>query len=145
MRPVNRILPALPVAAMKTYSIDAPMGTHFRAATCVEVECVHRERGWRTLVDETTELGQRQADYIRRHAGRHFTEAREEGMTRFDFPAGQACFRTHQVRVDRPEIFSVAGGDFRGRTTEPRILPAHGWVEDMQADFDRLKTIHERG
>ena len=49
MRPVNRILPALPVTAMKTYSIDAPMGTHFRAATCVEVECVHQEGKWVAL------------------------------------------------------------------------------------------------
>lgn len=145
-RKLNRITPRLPVQVMQTYAIAAPVPTHFREATCREVECPHFERGWATYVDENTELGQRQADYIRRHSGRRFKESREkEGVTTFTFPQGQTCFRPHQVRIDRPEIFSVSGGDFRGRTTEPRILPAHGWVEHMQENFDRLQTISEKG
>lgn len=145
-RPINRIAPKLPVTAMQTYSIDAPMATHFRPASCTEVECPHHLEGWQTLVDENAQLGQRQADYIRRHAGRAFTESREkEGVTTFTFPAGQKCFRPHQVRIDRPEIFSVVGGDFRGRTSEPRVLPANGWVEHMQDGLHRLQTLAERG
>lgn len=146
MRPLNRILPRLPVTAMQTYAIDAPPATHFRPATCAEAACIHREQGWKTIVDEATTLGQQQAAYIRRHAGRHFRESREgEGVTTFTFPAGQDCFREHRVRVDRPEIFSVSGGDYRGRTTSARILPAHGWVDDMQEGLYRLHRLAERG
>lgn len=145
-RPINRIAPKLPVTAMQTYAIDAPAETHFRPATCQEVDCAQHERGWQTTVDESTELGQRQAHYIRKLSERRFSEHREmEGLTTFVFPAGQTCFRPHQVRIDRPEIFSVVGGDWRGRTNEGRILPAHGWVEHMQEGLEKLQDTVKRG
>lgn len=146
MRPLNRVKPALPLTVMQTYAIDAPRETHFRPATCREVDCPHHIHGWKTVVDERTELGQRQAEYIRRHSGRSFSEDREvEGLTTFVFEPGQQCFRPHETRVDRPEIFSRFGGDFRGRTTEARVLPAHGWVDDMAEDLEQLRVRAERG
>lgn len=140
MRPVNRFTPKLPLQVMETFAIDAPAATHFRQGTCREVDCEQYIHGWKTAVDEATELGQRQAHYIRKESGRSFVEHREvDGLTTFVFDAGQTCFRTHQVRIDRPEIFTLRGGDWRGTTTEPRRLPAHGWVDEMQENFERLR------
>jgi hypothetical protein len=52
-----RIEPQLPVGATKTYSALAPLATHFRAATCEDVDCGNYLHGWKTVVNESTELG----------------------------------------------------------------------------------------
>lgn len=143
---VFRIQPGLPVQLMETYSIHAPRDTHFRVAECREIQCAAYEKGWKTLVDERTELGQQQAHYIRKLSGREFKELCEvEGLTTFLFPAGQKCFREHQTRIDRPELFTKRGGDWRGATSEPRVLPPYGWVDEMQENFERLRMIQEKG
>lgn len=142
----NRILPQLPAQAFKTYQIVAPVSTHFRDATCAEVDCAAYLSGWRTVVDERVDLGQGQAHYIRTESGRRFVEHRDEaGMTVFEFPAGQKCFRPHKARLDRPEIYVVTGGDWRGnpRGLEPRRhANADDWIDDFathqQTLADRL-------
>lgn len=147
MRPLNRIMPKLPAGAMKTYQVVAPKASHWRNATCAEVECQAHANGWVTAVDEATELGQRQAGYIRRDSGRAFTERRTpEGGTEFVFPPGQRCFRAHSVPLEREPLYVVRGGDWRGN---PSGAPARRhtrpdfWVEDFathqQALADRLQ------
>ena len=149
MRPINRIEPNLPAQAYRTYEIAAPRSTHWRDATCDEVGCHHHQYGWRTVVDETTTLGQRQAHYIRAESRRRFGEHRDEaGLTVFEFAPGQPCFAKHRTRVERPELYLVTGGDWRGnplgtptrRHTRPEL-----WVEDFQENQDALITRIERG
>ncbi len=144
-----RVPPALPAAAMKTYQIAAPLATHWRKATCAEVDCPAFLHGWQTVCDESTELGQRQADYIRHDKTRKHAEQRAEGgLTVFVFGAGQNCFRPHQVPSGRPERFLVTGGDFRGN---PLGIPPRehvrpdDWVDDMAETLDEIRTRHERG
>jgi hypothetical protein len=134
---MNRIEPQLPADAYKTYAIVAPKSTHFVPATCEQVDCAHYLHGWQSVIDETTELGQRQAHYIRKESGRAFRERRrEDGLTVFFFEAGQPCFdaQRHQRRLDRPELYIVRDGDHRGnpRGTAQRqhVRPAD-WVEDF--------------
>lgn len=69
-----RLDPQLPASAMKSYVIAAPRSSHFRAATCAEVECRHYRNGWETVIDESTDDGRAQADYIRTASGRAFRE-----------------------------------------------------------------------
>jgi hypothetical protein len=148
-RPVTRIEPIGPPEAYKTYSIVAPEETHFRPASCEEVECEMRAAGWVTLVDETSDLGEQQAAYIRGYyndfgeyqaAGRVFTESRGPAGTLFEFPPGEECFRAHQIRLDREEFFIVRGGDWRGNPR--RELRQHdtpeNWVEDFAEHQDRI-------
>jgi len=140
-----RIQPQLPVGAMKTYSAVAPLATHWRDATCEEVDCPHFQHGWRTVVDETTELGRRQAHYIRTSSGRRFTATWDGGVTTFTFEAGQRCFAAHKVPLERDPLFLVRMGDWRGYGP-PRAhqLPAD-WVEDMQSSLDKVRDRQERG
>ncbi len=144
-----RVPPALPAAAMKTYQIAAPLATHWRPATCEEADCLAYLHGWQTSVDETTELGQQQAHYIRHDKTRKHAERRAEtGLTVFRFEAGQACFTAHRLPVGRPERFLVVGGDWRGN---PAGIPPREhtkpdfWVEDMAGTLDDIRTRHERG
>lgn len=147
MQQLNRFMPALPVTAMQTYQIAAPKSTHWRKATCAEVECPNHLKGWRVVVDVATDLGQAQSYYITRTSGRQYKMNRT-GQTTFEFLfyPGQSCFEEHKVRLDRQELFIVRQGDWRRRTGPIRQFdrPGH-WLEHFAENQDRLKTQIERG
>lgn len=149
-RKLNRIQPALGAEYMKTYAVEAPVDTHWRRATCEEVQCEQQERGWKMQIDLSSELGQKQAYYIKYQSGRHFTHEKlnNEGMVELVFPPGQTCFREHKVRLDREERYVVKGGDFRGN---PRGIPTRVhtrpelWVEDFQTNQEAIKEAQRKG
>ncbi len=147
MRPIHRIVPKLPPAAYKTYAVSSPVSTHTRVGTCDEAGCLARAHGWQTAVDETTDLGQRQAHYIRSVAGRRYVERRTEvGLTAFTFEAGQICFATHRVSLQRPEFYTVRGGDWRGNPlgTPARVhSSADSWVDDFATHQERIARAAE--
>jgi hypothetical protein len=144
----NRLPPAMPAEAYKTYQLAAPRSTHFRPATCEDVDCEAYLFGWQTTIDESTDLGRRQADYIRRAAKRHFIENIDGGLTTFTFEPGQQCFAQHTARLERPPLFIVRGGDFRGdpRGTQPRYHSRpEFWVEDFATHQADLAEQLEKG
>jgi hypothetical protein len=140
---VNRILPNLPVGSYKTYQLSAPRGTHWRPSTCDEADCEFYVNGWSTAIDESTELGKGQAYYIRNQSGRRFTEDRHGSLTTFRFEAGQTCFAEHEARLDRPELYIVRGGDWRGNPTGEvrQHTRASDWVDDFA---DHQQTLADR-
>ena len=149
MRPVNRVNPSMPARAMQTFQIVAPKETHTRVATCEEVECAQYLRGWRMKIDLNTELGQRQAHYIKYSAGRSYKKlGARDGLVELEFAPNQPCFAEHRLPIGRPEIFRVKGGDHRGNplrtVTRTHKKPEH-WVEEFALNQDRLKTQIERG
>jgi hypothetical protein len=148
MREPFRVEPALPVEATKTYSVQAPLASHWRDATCEEVDCPNWKHGWKTTVDESTDLGQRQAHYIRRQSGRRYVEWRDQpwlGGTAFTFEPGQRCFATHQQPLERDPLFLVRQGDWRGYgPTRVHVRPGD-WVEDFSESLDKVRDRQERG
>ena len=133
---LNRITPAGPAHAYKTYEIARPASTHWRRATCDEVECPSYIEGWVTSIDEATTLGQTQADYIRHQSGRGYIETREAGLTVFTFGAGQRCFQSdderHRIALDREAFFTVQGGDWRKRFGQRlNHSTPDAWVNDF--------------
>lgn len=143
-----RIQPALPVQSMQTYQIQAPQSTHYRPGTCEEADCPQYINGWVSLIDESTELGQRQANYIRSHSGRRFVRepVDSNGPVKYTFEAGQKCFGSHQVRLDKPELFLVHAGDHRlNLGTVRRHVNADDWVDDFANHQDEIATRIERG
>lgn len=134
---------------MQTYQILAPKDTHWRPATCEEVRCRAAENGWKMILDLTTDLGQRQARYIKHHSGRRYEIAEQrDGLVTLIFRGGQECFSEHKVRTDRPEVYRVRPGDRRGNTTgrpaRVHTKPEH-WIEDFQENSARLNQLAERG
>jgi hypothetical protein len=140
----------MPVQAMQTYALRRPAGPAFwRPATCAQVDCEPHLRGWTTTVDERTELGQRQAWYIRSASARRFSEYRgDTGLTVFTFDAGQSCFAAdrHQVAVEREPLYVVRRGDYRRDlgTTRTHTRGEH-WTEDFAENQDKIQTARERG
>jgi hypothetical protein len=138
------------VGAYRTFSVATPLSTHTRVASCLEVECLAHENGWMTTVDERTELGRGQADYIR-HAmtpRRYYTESREGDLTVFTFPAGQKCFAEHRIDLDRPAFFRARPGDHRIRPAQHEIYQyANGddFVDDFANNQQALAERINRG
>ena len=147
-RPLNRITPNLPSKAYQTFQVKAPKGGYTKA-TCEEVECEQYARGWRIQVDLNTDLGQKQAHYIKHLSGRSYRVAdQRDGLVTLEFRPGQPCFQEHKVRNDLPETFLVRGGDHRGNPLgiKPRVhTRAEYWVEEFAEHQDKLKTQIERG
>lgn len=134
-----RIPPQGPPQAYKTYSVVSPVATHFRDASCEEVGCVNAVHGWVTDVDESTQLGQQQAYYIRRESGRRFVEEHpDSGLTRFVFAPDQECFAQHKTRVDRPERFLVRPGDWRVSARPYEHTRPELWLEDFAENQQTL-------
>ena len=144
MQRLNRFTPGLPTNAMQTYRISAPVPTHWRSATCKEVDCPHYLNGWKSIIDESKGFGQQQAAYIRHHSGRHFREERENGLTIFIFSPGQKCFREHKARLDRQELFIKLPGDWRNYGSG-RVLRPADWLEDFAENQDKLASIKKGG
>jgi hypothetical protein len=142
-RPLNRIKPAGPVQAYQTYQAAAPHDQTVLAA-CRTVGCGAYLHGWDTVVDEQTDLGRRQAAYIRQQSGRSFKELRSEGgLTVFRFDAYQRCFADHRTR---PARWLVRGGDWRASTGLVREhTRPDDWVEDFAEHQDRLADRLRQG
>lgn len=145
---INRIIPNGDPHEYKTYAILNPRESHTRSATCAEVDCQAQAGGWRSRVDESGDLGQAQAHYIRTQSGRSFSEEKDEqGFTVFTFSAGQQCFAEHRISLERPSLFVVRDGDWRGnpRGTDPALRTPDEWVDDFANHQSRLKDIIDRG
>lgn len=155
-RPINRVDPKLPASAYKTYSIAAPLSSHWRPATCAEIDCPRYLKGWRVHVEQLpAELLQTARTARHKVNGRwvpyRYSELHvAEGQTYLVFEPGQPCFEaeTHRTRIEQPELYIVRDGDWRGnpRGTQARqhSRPEH-WVEDFAEHQDRLASAHGQG
>lgn len=146
---VSRIAPGVGAEHYQTFQISAPKSTHTRRATCGEVECQQYLRGWRMRLDLNTELGQKQAYYIKHHSGRSFEiTGQENGMVDLEFRGQQDCFQEHRVPNDRPEIYRVKGGDFRGnplRTLTRVHKKPEFWVEEFAENQQKIADAVKKG
>lgn len=144
MQPPFRIAPALPASSMQTYNITSPADREI-VATCQQVGCGAWRNGWETVVNEATDLGTRQAAYIRTGSRRTFREQKTAaGLTVFRFESGQRCFAEHKTR---PEIFVVRDGDWRGNPTGRvrRHKNPADWVEDFALHQQGVAEAVKRG
>lgn len=146
---VNRIQPNGRPDEYKTYAVASPIETHTRDASCSEVDCEAYAQGWRSTIDVSTRLGAAQAKYIVEQSGRSYTLSEPiPNLLIFEFAAGQECFAQHRVTLDRPSLFIVQGGDWRGNPLNtPRTLHSgpDPWVDDFATHQEKLKAIIERG
>ncbi|WP_346163568.1 hypothetical protein [Streptomyces bangladeshensis] len=130
---VFRIEPQMGAESYKTYAMVSPLSSHFRPATCAEVDCPHYLNGWRVRVEGLAP----QDIHAAKTSGRRWIEQRvADGETWLVFEAGQPCFKAsqHRTRVDRPPLYIVRDGDHRGnpRGTKARL---HQRAADWQEDF----------
>ena len=134
------------LAPHRTFRISSPIATHYRPASCADVDCSAHLHGWRTTVDIGTDLGREQAAYIRAHAGRRHVEPTEDGrLVAFTFEPGQVCFAAadHRVPLDRPEIFRTSIGPALGVDDIVHTLRPDQWVDDFATHLDGIRAARE--
>lgn len=141
--------PGLESRHYQTFQITVPKDTHTRPASCEEFECGAYLRGWRMKLDLTTLLGQQQARYIKHSSGRSYKiVSQADGIVELEFAANQPCFSEHRVRIDRPEVYRIKGGDFRGNplSTPTRVIKRPElWVEEFAENQDRIAEAIRKG
>lgn len=142
-----RIAPLMAPQAYRTYAVVSPLPTHWRKATCAEVDCPHYLKGWGVRVENCTP----DLLHTARTSGRRFREVHvSEGENWLAFEAGQPCFQAarHVKQIDRPPLFLVRGGDHRttatGSTTGQQ-LSADNWVDNFREHQQRIADEIEKG
>jgi len=141
---VNRLPPKLPPGAMQTFEVDAPLETHWRAATCEEVECAAWLQGWTTDVPP----GDNEDRLIAVYGKNLRVEKLENGFHRWHFPAGTKCFRAiyHRLPLERDAIFTVRSGDWRGTDGVIRTFASGAeWVDAFANHQDKISDLINRG
>lgn len=146
-----RLPPAGPPQIYETFSVKAPIATHWRPASCLEVECSAHVNGWRTTVlagsNDEALLRQACSGTVDGHR-RHFVElAQADGLVQFAFEPGQPCLAvsTHVVPLERPELYVRRAGDWRAHLGEARhYARADQWVDDFMVHQDRIIRQQER-
>jgi hypothetical protein len=139
--------PLMRPEAYKTYSMVSPLSSHFRPATCAEVDCPHYLNGWRVRLENLTPDLQHAA----RKSGRKYVEQPvAAGETYLVFEAGQPCFKAseHRARIDRPPLYVVRDGDHRGnpRGTKARLFQrADQWVDDFATHQQSIADEIQKG
>lgn len=129
-RPLNRVPPALPAGAMQTHQIAMPRATHWRSATCEEVDCEAYRDGWLLSL-----VGLDEGDiWQARNSGRRYRELDTDAGMVLVFEPGQPCFASisHYAPLDREPLFIARDGDWRGnpRSTEPVIFSGEDAFSD---------------
>lgn len=142
---LNRIPPALPIGAYKTYNIATPLKTHWTAATCAQVDCPHYLNGWALRVEHVSA----EDLYLAKTAGRKYDTMRvAEGENYLVFEAGQPCFKagTHMRRLEREEVYSIRTGDWRGDPTHRGLqqVSSQSWVDDSGENQRNLAELIEK-
>jgi len=143
-----RLEPAMPVQDYKTYQILSPLSTHWRLASCEEVDCEHYRSGWRVRVEGLPP----EMVHTAKSSGRKYVEQHvADGETWLVFEAGQPCFKAsqHRVPVGRPSLFLTRPGDWRGNPEGRGAVYRHTrpefWFEDFAGHQDRIATQIEKG
>jgi hypothetical protein len=137
--------PRMPVQAYQTYAAFRPLSTHSRRATCAEVDCQANLKGWQTVIDTGTDLGRRQANYIRLKSGRAFQVTQDGDKVTFTFPPGQRCFADHRINLDKPTIYLKRGGDWRAETFPAQRMQEADWVDDFANHQQDLADKRQQG
>lgn len=131
MQTPNRLPPAMPIGAYKTYNIATPIETHWAAATCAQIDCEQWREGWAVMIQGLDEKDL----HAMRTSGRHFQVFEVSATeTWWVFEPGQQCFAAgaHVRRLERPEVFATRSGDWRGDPSRRglQVLGMQSWVDD---------------
>jgi hypothetical protein len=127
-----------------------PFRTHWRQATCEEVDCPDFLNGFIVTIDTSTNLGQKQHNFLTHDKTRNYSMQRPSvTIFKFCYAPGNKCMRyyEHRTLIGRQPLFLVAEGDFRGnpRNIPVRVHKPEDWVDDFAEHQDKLATTIQRG
>ena len=107
-----------------------PKDSHWREASCREVDCTQYISGWQTVLpaNDIANVG-----YIRR-SGLGFREESEGQLVRFIFEPGQECFegraRPHRTLIERDPILK----------RDSQVMEPLEWMDRMNDDLYQIRA-----
>ena len=113
------------------WRITRPVSSHFREASCAEVDCSQYRLGWMTV------LAANDIDNIKaiRGSDLNFREESDGQIVSFTFEAGQECFKGrghgHRVSMDRDPWF----------WKDKQILEPIQFVDELADHLQKLDNI----
>lgn len=148
----NRITPAVGPEHYRSYTISMPLSSHWRLATCEEVDCLQYLQGFVQLVDVSTDLGLRQYEYLAKKDKDRSPIIHRVNMYdfRFVYRPGTPCMRRgdHRLPIGREPLYLVQGGDWRGNPLQipvRRHKKVDFWVEDFALNQIRISEVQKKG
>lgn len=142
-RPLQRVRPKMSTGNYTTYSIRQPLTTHFRRATCAEVDCWAWKNGWRIRIEGTSP----QDLHAARTSGRKYREVRVSATESYlVYDAGQPCFASHRTSLERPALFIAGRGDWRSfAPRKARVFTSDDWVDSFSTHLAAINNKLQQG
>ena len=109
----------------------SPLDTHWRPATCKEVDCPDYLHGWSTIVPDPSP----QSEYIRHRSGRRYLESSKQGIVTFKFFHGQRCFDQHKLKLERDPIL----------VKNRQLMEGTQWMDNLSEGLYRREQTLRKG
>jgi len=143
-----RLDPKMPAHAYTSYTLAAPLASHWRTATCEEVQCERYLNGWQIRKEGLDAQLLHLATHSPQRPYREVQVA--PGETWLIYQPGLPCFEAsnHRIRVEREAFYYRWPGDHRGLLPGERVYQHQRpdfWVEDFQEHQDKIITAINQG
>lgn len=138
-----RIAPVGNPDEYSTFSIHTPLSTHWRKATCKEINCPYYLNGWGLRIEHNDAA----VVYAAEHSGRKFTRKEvAPGENYLVFEAGQSCFQeeNHRKKLERDEFYILRRGDWRKSEDAHKLSPT-SWLDTFGENQEKLRDAVEKG
>ena len=114
------------------FEANWPSRTHWRKATCREVNCSHYMNGWVTRVAP----GSPQDLYIRADTERHHKLERGEEFNFYTFEPGQRCYRSgqHRIKLDRGPWLTKNSLTRHSSYSEQFAMEPERWTDEFNEE-----------
>ena len=117
------------IQRISQYQVTWPKESHWRRATCAEVDCPRYLLGWTTTVEAESP----QYDFVRADRERHYrAEVTGEGLITLHYPAGQRCFGSdHWKKLDRGPWLTRDLPRLEAGRVEHNAMEPDRWVDEF--------------
>ena len=125
------------IQPISRYQVTWPKETHWRRATCAEVDCPRYLLGWTTTVDGNSP----QYDFVMADKERHYrAEVTGAGLITLHYPPGQRCFGSdHWLKLERgPWLTKDLRGLEAGRVEHNAMEPER-WLDEFNIAAEGTK------
>ena len=123
----------------KVFQATWPKSSHWRQATCEEVDCPHYLLGWVTRVVRGSENDL----HIRADKKRRYKMGKEGELNAYYFEAGQQCFRgeagDHYKKLERGAWLTKNAANRNPLFLERVAMEPQQWIDEFNEEANRNK------
>ena len=120
------------------YQATFPLESHWRQASCKEIDCPNYVMGWVTKI----EVGSDMDSYIREVSkGKKYKLIREGDLNAYYFESGQECFKgqagQHRIKLERGAWLTKNAPIRSPLFLEQKAMDVDKWIDEFNEDSYR--------